>query len=171
MILLPHAIVASSLATAFKLDPFSALVVGFVSHFVLDRFPHWDYNLRSARFESESRRLEGDLIIGREFFSDLTKMVFDALAGLCLSLVFFSLSGQTNWIVVVSAVFGGLLPDALQFVYYKIDRRRLRLLQRFHLKAHSTKKIKDPIRGLLIYSFIIIFAIIFGSWRFFFWFN
>lgn len=168
MILTPHAIVGASISSAFRLTPFTALVAGFVSHFVLDMIPHFDYRLRSAKIEV-SKTLDGDLIIGRPFFQDLAVMGVDCLLGLGLSWLFFSFAGGVPSSVILAGALGGVLPDALQFAYYKIDRRRLRVLQAFHMRVHTSLRIKDPVKGFFWYSIIIVLALLLGNWRFFFW--
>jgi hypothetical protein len=51
MVLTPHAVVGAAIASAFGLSPGASLLTGFLSHFLLDRFPHWDYELTSALIE------------------------------------------------------------------------------------------------------------------------
>lgn len=168
MILTPHAVVGASISSIFRLSPFTALVAGFVSHFVLDMFPHFDYKLRSTRIEPE-KTLDGDIIIDRTFFLDLMVMGLDLTFGLFLSWLFFVFTGAISLPVALAGVVGGVLPDALQFVYYKFGRRHLRPLQSFHMRVHSSIRIKDPLWGVSLYSLVITLAFFLGVWRFFVW--
>jgi len=144
------------------------LIAGFVSHFILDMIPHFDYKLRSTRIEPD-KTLDGDIVIDKTFLADLVIMGIDFAIGFSLSWLFFVFTGVVPASVALAGAMGGVLPDALQFVYYKFGRHYLRPLQSFHMKAHSKTRIKDPIKGTLSYTLIITLALVIGCWRFFVW--
>lgn len=168
MILTPHAVVGASIASVFKLSPFTALVVGFVSHFILDMIPHFDYKLRSVKIEA-GKTLDGDIVIDKTFFADLIVLGVDLSVGLFLAWLFFVFTGAISLPVALAGAIGGVLPDALQFVYYKFGRRHLRPLQSFHARVHNKIRLKDPVWGTLLYGLIISTAFLVGVWRFFVW--
>jgi len=120
MVLTPHAIVGATLAGLVPEHPLVGFAFGFISHFVLDAIPHWDYQLDFFTTNSLSR---GDLI----------KLTVDFVLG--LSLIWFFAPA------LVWGALGGLTPDALQFVYQKTGSRLLASLQRFHLWIHAEKKL------------------------------
>ena len=136
MTLTTHAIIGAAAARIFSFNPVLAGIAAFASHFLIDTIPHWDYELKSARKDRQNR-MNDNMVINRDFFIDLTKVAFDASLGVTLSLLFFwphSLYGAG--IIVMGAVLG-ILPDPLQFVYWKIRREPLISLQRLHRWIHN----------------------------------
>lgn len=168
MVLTPHAVFGSAFASALRLSPPLAFIAGFLSHFLLDIFPHWDYRLKSA-YRDEDNYLNNDIVIGRDFYFDLTKISFDAFLGLSLSLLLFSFGvGVSFWTIVCGAI-GGILPDALQFLYMKIRREPLTSLQRIHILMHAKKEIENPVVGVFLHATFISFCLFLGAWTFFIW--
>lgn len=168
MTLTTHAVVGAALASAFNLNPASAVVTGFVSHFLLDRLPHWDYKLSSAKFDEQNSSIIVDWPINRQALGDFLKIGFDGLLGLALALIFFTANGQTDWLSILWGAGGGVLPDALQFIYLKTRFKSLAKLQRFHLLTmHCPIKITDPRHGLFDQGLILFFALLLGNWFFF----
>src|SRR3989344_6041507 len=133
MILATHAIAGAALAATMPDQPILAFIAGAASHFLLDAIPHWDYELRSSR-KDEKNPLNNDIMIGRDFWFDLIKLGTDALVGLVLSWLFFQsfFTGQLGLLTFTAGAAGGLLPDALQFAYFKLRSPWLTALQRFH---------------------------------------
>lgn len=140
MILATHAIAGAALAAAMPDRPILAFTAGAASHFLLDAIPHWDYKLRSSR-KDEDNPLNNDIVIGRYFWFDLIKIGTDALLGLILSWLFFHSffadHGQLGLLTFIAGAIGGLLPDALQFAYFKLRSPWLTALQRFHYWIHA----------------------------------
>lgn len=168
MVLTPHAIVGATITSFFKLNPFTAFVAGFLSHFFIDLIPHWDYRLKSARLD-EACPINNDVVIGSDFYIDLVKTGFDASLGLALSLVLFTVGGGISlWPIVFGAI-GGIAPDALQFAYMKYRREPLLSLQRTHILFHSSHKIYNPVLGVFIYCLLITLCLFLGNWSFFIW--
>ena len=139
MTLTTHAIVGASAATMFSFHPAAAIAAAFLSHFAIDVTPHWDYILRSGR-EDPQNPMNSDMIIGKDFIFDLVRVCVDALLGIALSLlIFFPQESYQLLIVLLGAGFG-ILPDPLQFAYWKIRKEPFLSLQRFHRWAHSKDK-------------------------------
>lgn len=155
MILATHAIVGASVASIVPHHPVAGFVFGFLSHFAIDAIPHWDYFLSSMRRDPDNY-LNNDMRFDKHFPFDLVKIGLDAFLGIALALLFFQQLHQPLQWSILFGMFGGMLPDALQFVYWKFRREPLRTLQRFHLWIHAKKKLDhQPFLGIL---FQIIFA-------------
>ena len=128
MILVTHGVVGGALAKMlFGFNPFVAFVFGFFSHFVMDMIPHWDYHISA---EKKSGSLDNNFDISRKHLGAITKIGLDFLAGMILPILFFSFS----WVVVLGAL-GGIMPDILQFVYWKTKHPLF--LQKFHHWIHA----------------------------------
>ncbi|MEK7552972.1 MAG: hypothetical protein AAB505_02605 [Patescibacteria group bacterium] len=167
MILATHAITGAALATLVPTRPGLAFVVGFASHFLLDAIPHWDYELRS-KHENDQDYLQNDLVVGRNFYLDLIKIGFDALAGLFLAWAifhsFFTDHGRLGIVTFLAGTAGGVLPDLLQFCYFKLRWPILTQLQRFHHWIHTNYRIKHrPVLGLtlqLLFVALVVWVVI-----------
>ena len=134
-----HAIIGAAAAHVFSSHPIIAGLAAFASHFLIDAIPHWDYIPKSAQSDPENP-LNNDMKIGKQFFLDLLVIGFDAMLGVALSLlIFFPTDAYSFWIIVAGACLG-ILPDPLQFVYWKIRREPLMSLQRFHVWIHTSYK-------------------------------
>lgn len=142
MVLATHAVVGGALGSLT--GPLPAFVVGFLSHFILDAIPHWHYSLLSQKKDPDNR-LHNDMVIGRAFFIDLLRIGVDCALGFVVLVIMFPPQGilDINFIAVMAGAVGGILPDALQFVYFKFRREPMISLQRFHLWIHATTML-DP---------------------------
>lgn len=139
MTLATHAVVGIAVASLLPRHPLLGFIAAFISHFIVDAIPHGHYRL-SSRKRNLKNPLEDDMIIGRDFIFDLAKIGFDALTGLAISAIF--IAGWQNWMFIPTlsaGTVGGVLPDALQFAYWKIRREPLVALQKFHIWMHAKK--------------------------------
>ncbi|MFA6476055.1 MAG: hypothetical protein WCV68_01420 [Candidatus Paceibacterota bacterium] len=168
MVLTPHAIAGAAITSLFRLNPVTAFFAGFLSHFFLDLIPHWDYKLKSA-YKDEAQPLNNDFGVGPGLYFDLAKTGFDAFLGLALSVLFFSFgAGISFWAIIFGAI-GGILPDPLQVVYMKWRKEPLISLQKTHLLFHTSHRIYNPVLGVTLYCFIILFFLLLGSLSLFSW--
>lgn len=159
MTLTTHAIVGAAAARVFSFHPVAAFLAAFASHFLIDALPHWDYTLRSARHDEENP-LNNDIVVGKDFFIDLGKIGLDALLGVFLSLVFFQPANAYDLLIVLLGVFGGILPDPLQFLYYKWRHEPLISLQKFHIWIHSDLKLAGRwISGAFLQGALVIASV------------
>lgn len=138
MVLATHIVTGGLIGSALNSNPALALVAGFASHFLLDAIPHWDYQLSSLSGSgmNEDDPLEMD-ISGRNFLSDLRKIILDVLIG---AVSLFLLARFLDWSLSLALFLGvgaALLPDFLQFVYFQTKSPLLRGLQHFHIWIHS----------------------------------
>lgn len=164
MVLCTHAFVGGVLAASVGADPASALAIGAISHFVLDAIPHWDYFgfLRSAKPDRENF-LNTDMEVGRHFFRDLLILGGDVLVGVIfLSLIV--LGKEHLWLAASLGALGGLLPDAMHFVYFKIRKEPFRSLERFHHFIHADESDFKMKKGLTLQLFIVIIFASFLLW-------
>ena len=132
MILSTHGIVGAAIIKIMPTHPVIGGILAFLSHFAMDAIPHWDYHLES--FERNPDPMKTNVRINRAFLKDFIKISLDASLGILLPLIIFK--GTSPWLIAMGAALA-ILPDALQFAYFKIKKEPLSSLQRFHIWAHS----------------------------------
>ncbi len=152
-----HAIVGASVASLVPTNPLLAFILGFASHFLLDAIPHWDYKLYSLE-RKNGDKMQTYMHFNRFFLFDFARIGFDALLGLFVAFIAFRDSSAFPYIILVGAT-GAMLPDALQFVYFKWKKEPVRSLQRFHGWIHAERRIYDPLRGIVFQILVVIVAI------------
>lgn len=147
MILVTHAVVGGAVGQIIS-NPVLAFSAGFLSHFILDAIPHWDYPLHAKTGVD----LDVDMDISSRYFKhDIAKIALDILVGFML-VYFFHLS---FW-----AACGAIFPDFLQFAYFKLRWRILRWLQSFHIWIHSDLHLDSrPIFGPIL-QVLLIFVVL-----------
>lgn len=143
MTLAAHALVGAAIAAAVPQHPAFALSAAFLSHFVVDAIPHWDYRLESAFVRPHrGKPLRWGAALGR----DAARIGGDALLGVLASGLLFAREG--NALLVFGGACAGMFPDALQFAYGRFPRGPLALLQRFHEWIHTRIRIRGAGRGI-----------------------
>jgi hypothetical protein len=160
MTLTTHAIVGATFASIFPQDPALALSAAFASHFLIDTLPHWDYAVLS--------KIEGETKIQSRFDTksplyllDFLRTGSDAVLGTILSVLILSmyLFHFPLWVSVLGA-WAGVLPDFLQFVYYKTRTTFLLPLQRFHIWIQKGRSIyPSPFVGLLLQAMLVVIVL------------
>ncbi len=160
MTLTTHAIIGASVATMFSFHPAAAIAAAFLSHFAIDTIPHWDYILRSGR-EDPRNPMNNDMVIGKDFVFDCIRVCIDAFLGVAITfLVFFPQEFYQVWIMLLGVGFG-ILPDPLQFAYWKIRKEPFLSLQRFHRWAHSKdKSLLGHWKIGIFYQFALVFTVL-----------
>jgi hypothetical protein len=138
MILTNHAIVGAALASLVPNAPVAGFAIGFLSHFVLDAIPHWDYDLQSIK-EDKNNPLNNEMPLNGKFLKDILKIGLDFFVGLSLSFLIFVVYFKYSILAIFCGVAGAMTPDALQFIYMKWRHEPLISLQRFHLWIHAEK--------------------------------
>lgn len=168
MILSVHAVAGGTTAALVTTNPVVGLCVGAATHYVLDVFPHWQYELSSK----QGGTMNFDMKLGRAFVRDLGVTAADAILGLLIlfGLAWWAgvagldvsfLTGSLLW-----GAIGGMLPDPLQFVYGKMPYQPLTALQRIHHVFHNdgwhTRIVLGNISQLcvVIWSAIMILAVV-----------
>jgi hypothetical protein len=143
MILATHAVVGAALASFVPSHPAAAFVLGFGSHFILDAIPHVDYPIKSR---SVNPKIGAPMRFDRARLEDVVTIGTDGLFGVIAALLLLS-SSANFWAILLGAV-GAILPDPLQFAFTRWPHEPLRTLQRFHLWAHSKRKIDSVLLGI-----------------------
>lgn len=164
MILATHAVAGAAAAKIFESNPLAAFIVAFLSHFILDAIPHWDYTLLS--YKKSLDPLNGNMVWGKKFIIDLVRIFFDFWTGIFLSILFFKTQSNYQTSIIILGAFGGMLPDALQFAYWKLKTEPLKTLQKFHRFAHTKNEIlkeKTTLGILTQLAIIALIILIFGK--------
>ncbi len=152
MVLTTHAVVGGALGRLLAINPILALAVGFLSHFVLDLIPHWDYPLRSKTADARGVK-QLHFRFGSSAVVDLAWIGLDFLIGLTLVYWLFPVTNGSSWLLssVAWGALGAVLPDALQFVYAQWKPRFLSGLQRFHHFIHAKQDLNHrPVLGVTL---------------------
>ena len=101
------------------------------------------------------------MILNKDFLKDLIKIGFDGVLGLALSFIFLSVMGHHSLLIILCGAIGGMMPDALQFAYFKWRHEPLITLQKIHIWFHSPKGLNDrPFIGIF-FQLIIILLLVF----------
>jgi hypothetical protein len=161
MTLTAHAVIGAAAAHLFPSHPVLAAVVAFASHFAADAIPHWDYRLLSRTIDPKNP-LKNDMPFNRLFIADLFRVGNDFILGMAASLLIFSWNAPETAAFTLMGAFLGILPDPLQFAYWKLRWKPLEYLQRFHLFIHAKKHVQSALAGGLIQAGIILFI---ALWR------
>ncbi|MBU6141502.1 hypothetical protein KGO95_00080 [Patescibacteria group bacterium] len=165
MILATHAIIGGAIGKFFPNDPILAFTLGFASHFVADAIPHWHYPLFSAKIDRNDP-MKNDMLINKWFIVDLFNIGVDCLLGIIVAVVFLHPQAaiDSSLISILAGALGAVVPDALQFVFWKLPDRVLRALQRFHLWIHSKTDIDAyHLSGIAMQAAIAALAIMLAN--------
>lgn len=159
MVLATHAVVGTIIASTFTSNPYIAFAIGFASHFLLDPIPHWDYALHSFKKDPEGK-LNHDMVLGKTFILDLLRIGTDATLGTIISFILFLYVLKISTIpVILASVIGAILPDPLQFVYWKTKSKLLLPLQKFHVKIHGRSLNIHPLHGASLQVLVVIIVL------------
>ena len=160
MTLTTHAVVGAAIAASMPSHPVIGFTLAFASHFVLDVIPHWDYPLLSHK-KDNNNRLNDDMILNKNFLVDLSRIGMDMCCGILLVLIFFTLTNPHLFWVPFIGLCGAVIPDALQFTYWKWRHQPLTTLQRFHIWIDPKKGLHDkPAIGIPFQIAVIIVAVL-----------
>lgn len=148
MILLAHATTGAIIGLKIH-NPILVIVISFVSHFILDRLPHWNYDVPKDLKNNKSKK---------KFFY----MLPDIIPTVLVYLVFVFAYPQ-SWLIISIGVAFAILPDFLSLSWYipKIKKIMLPFLK-FHKKIQweISDKHNKPLWGILsqtIYLSLLIF--------------
>src|SRR3989344_4658712 len=151
MVLSTHAVAGVALARLFPQNPVLGFGAAFVSHFVLDMIPHWDYRLASLEAGASGRKIDKEFKINPAFVADLMKIGADILIGLIVAFLVFYPASKLDLLVLFLGVSGAILPDFLQFVFYKFRPFWLKPLQHFHIWIHARRDFNNhPLLGIVM---------------------
>ena len=94
---------------------------------------------------------------------DLLDIGFDFFLAVFVPFLIFGSGVYSEAVVVFCGVVGGVLPDALQFAYFKFRHEPLFSLQKFHGWIHAERKIESRMWGLAS-QFVLCAFVIFLSY-------
>ena len=160
MTLATHAVVGAAIAASIPSHPIIGFTLAFASHFVLDAIPHWDYPLYSSKKDSGDR-MNDDMVLNKNFLVDLSRIGLDMSIGFLLVLIFFTLASPNLFWIPFIGLCGAVIPDGLQFVYWKWRHQPLITLQKSHIWIHAKKDFNDkPAIGIPFQIAVIAVAVV-----------
>lgn len=151
MILLFHIVFGSLWGVLFH-NVWLAFGFGFVTHYLLDKLPHFEYNIDGLKKGS-----------GFKFILDILKVSLDITGGLLIVYYFAKNSHLEKF--VLAGVIGGMLPDALLFLTWQAKRikflnflsKPLSIFFRHHFNNHWDTNKKVPVwLGTTCYGLVLI---------------
>lgn len=108
MLLIPHTFVGIAIASLIS-NPFIAVPAAFLSHFVLDKTPHWD-------FYSDTQKEER--LKGWRPLAVMADLVIGVAVGLVVTLYFlWVVKDSTLALTIFLCGIASVLPDALEGPY------------------------------------------------------
>lgn len=161
MLLAPHILVGAAIA-ANSPTLLLGVIFAFLSHFLLDAIPHWEYSIKP---------LENIKIKGRLYCMPIFRRIaIDIFVGLIILMAALKISA--NNIPFALWAFGGffgILPDGLAFLLFlrpknKILASFLKIIYAVHRRLHYDKEKRGipPLRiGLATQAIAILLSLYF----------
>lgn len=149
MILTPHAIIGTAFARVVTINPVVGFGIGFLSHFLADMVPHWQYEIHESIYPNISK----DITYNWDFIKGASKIVLDILVGVALSLWLFY---DDNPYLIIASAIGGVFPDFLLFLYGKIKIKPLILYHKYKINIHAEELHNVFTQGILTQSLVLI---------------
>lgn len=154
MILLPHIIIGATIGAKTQ-NLGLIIILGLLSHLILDRIPHWDYSIKDIKNFRETKNFK-KLII------NLIEIAIDGSIGL---LIVFLVLWQKNLLdfnflpFIFFGIFVSVLPDILGILSEIIDNNFLNAFTKFHDFIHFKNQKEGKITFLSVFSQIIVIFI------------
>lgn len=141
--------------------PLLGFAAGFASHFLADAIPHWDYTLAAVKIDPNDK-MNTDMLINKHFPLDILKIGFDAALGVIFSLFLLkSVIHPHSFSYLLLGAAGGIVPDALQFIYWKFRHKPLAIVQRLHLWIHAKTSLNGkPVLGISLQALFVFIVVI-----------
>lgn len=145
----PHVAIGAVIATKIP-NPFIAIPLAFMSHFILDKVPHWNPHIitETKKFGKPTQKSTNIIIA-----DCVTALIFGS------AVAYSTLPNINMAISVMLCSFFSILPDLVEFPYFYFKRR-----DKFYTVWSSFQKSiqndTTPFWGLLI-QIVTIFAAIF----------
>ena len=143
MIITPHLILGAAIGA--KVKHFGWIIVlGLLSHLILDRIPHWDYG-------KKIEKLSRDKYLKKNLFIVLLKMGIDGMIGLIIVILIIWQKDMINpeyLSFIIVGIFASLFPDILLgasklfYVYGKFKKISKSYMDFHHKFLHHPKHIK-----------------------------
>jgi hypothetical protein len=161
MIISPHLIVGATIgAKTHNLG--LIIILGLLSHFIMDKIPHWDYPvLKNARLFKETKKIKYLFI----FFSQIAIDWTIGLLIMFFCLFYKNLLNINSLIFVSLGIFISTLPDIILGICFlseekAFSKKFIKFHGFFHFKEESEKEGKITFLGLLTQIVVIIGALI-----------
>ena len=159
MTLTTHSIIAAAVTKPLMyVHPIFIFLVAVASHYASDAIPHWDYPVASIKNPEDKEHRHW----GRNratLLKDISHFAFDGFLGALIVFVIVRPVTGPQWTWALLAIIGGCLPDFLQGVYM-LERKFLRLHQRFHDICHTNIRLGSyPWLGIPFQAVITAIAI------------
>ncbi len=140
MILTAHTIVGSAVANLVPNSPVLGFVLAYGSHYLIDTIPHRDQYIDP--FFDKDWKTYGSIFSNLKSMLGVLLIGGDVLIGIILSFIIF-VRGEASLIATIVGIVGGVLPDFLQFLYYKFKKQPWIFTQKIHDFFHSKNEMKD----------------------------
>jgi hypothetical protein len=148
MILTPHAIIGAAISSTIPNYPILGFVLAVASHYVIDMIPHNHY--AHQHYILKETNSIASLSHNIKAVYQLLLIIFDFIMGVFMSILFFTKDWHSLLITLIG-VAGGVLPDFLQFLYFKYKREPFLSHIKFHGKFESKNNLDHrPALGALI---------------------
>lgn len=142
MILATHFIIGAAIGSQIG-NPTASFFINLSLHYLLDMIPHWDYLEKIPK-------------------KDIPKIAIDFVVGVLLLIpLYYIIPEMVNFRSFVWGAIAGVLPDAVQGLYYLSRSRILGFHQRFHHFFHHQKN-QPFFKGFAIQLVLIVISIIFS---------
>jgi len=157
MLLAPHIIIGALIGTKTK-KPLLIIILGLLSHFILDKIPHWDYSIYNIRHFSTIQNYN-------LLFDDISKILIDIFIGLLIVVLVLhkkNMLNKNHIPYIVLGIFVSLLPDILWSLNVLIKNNMLNKFTNFHNNLHYTPQKEGEITflGLATQIAVILIAIV-----------
>lgn len=145
----PHVAVGAAIAINVG-NPFLALPIVLMSHFVLDKIPHWNPHLNTDLKKTGKISKKNTRIV-----------VADSVLALILgtTIAFSAMPDLAMVTIVLLSCFVAVLPDLVEAPYYFL-RKKGKAIERFIKWQKSIQSDTTPFWGLLTQGVIVLAALL-----------
>ena len=139
MTLATHIAIAAALTKPVAgAHPVLLFTAGLASHYLSDAIPHWDYSMHSIGEKNNGNGRRWNF--SRSSWFDIAKTALDYALGMALVLLVLEPHSSKEFVWILIATTGGVLPDFLQALYL-MKFKFLKPHQRFHDFMHTKIKL------------------------------
>jgi len=141
----PHVVVGAAIATTIP-NPIISLPLAFLSHFVLEKVPHWNPHLNTEKNAFGKVTKKSTYIV----IADSTLALF---SGFGIALLKSQNFGQ--FVVIILACFFSILPDLIEAPYFFLNLKS-KFIERWIKFQKSLQVDTSPLPGLATQLITII---------------
>ncbi|OGM13733.1 hypothetical protein A3A76_02420 [Candidatus Woesebacteria bacterium RIFCSPLOWO2_01_FULL_39_23] len=144
----PHVIVGAVIASKVG-NPYLAIPLAFISHFVLEKVPHWNphLNVETVKFGK---------VTSQSFRLVLLDSFIALISG--LTIASWSLPNATQALTIIGASFFAVLPDLVEAPYFFLNWKN-NLIKKWIGFQKSLQVDTTPAWGLLTQTITILTAL------------